>query len=218
MKIGTDAVLLGSWVDIRYSKRILDIGTGCGIIALMLAQRSEAEIDAVEIDPDSAEEAHENFQISSWKNQLNLFEADIREFAKSNQKRYDLIVSNPPFFSNSLRSPDPSKNISKHDLHLNIRDLFRISHQMLIPGGKLSLIIPSDLNNPVTEIARKHNLYVNRQLNIIPTQVKPINRILVEFSSSNAKNIRETNLILRHSDSSFTEEYKNLTSDFYIHF
>jgi tRNA1Val (adenine37-N6)-methyltransferase len=217
MKIGTDAVLLGSWADIINTKQILDIGTGCGIIALMLAQRSDAEIDAVEIDPDSSKEAAINFKNAPWSNRLNSIETDIHEFAKSNLKKYDLIVSNPPFFSNSMKSPDLSKNLSKHDTHLNIGELVRISKKMLLPSGRVSVIVPSGVFLKLTEIARKQNLYIYRQLNIIPKQGKPANRVLVELNNYE-KSIAESTLTIRHHDGSYTQEYKNLTSEFYLHF
>lgn len=218
MKIGTDAVLLGAWTDLGNAKQILDIGTGCGILALMLAQRSEAGIDAVEIDPASADEALHNFKLSPWSGRLQVYREDFRLFAEKISKKYDLIISNPPFFSNSLKSPFPGRNISKHDEQFKLEELFRIATHLLKPGGNFSIILPYPNSSWILDPSKDFRLFLTRLVKIYPQPEKECNRILLEFSNIEATNYRESRLEIRDNQGRYTVEYKKLTGDYYLKF
>lgn len=218
MKIGTDAVLLGAWTNVGNAKQILDIGTGCGILALMLAQRSEAGIDAVEIDPASADEAIHNFKLSPWSGRFQVYREDIRLFAEKISKKYDLIISNPPFFSNSLKSPYPVRNISKHDELLKLEEIFRIANHLLNPGGNFSMILPYPNSSWILDPSKNFSLFLTRLVKIYPKPGKECNRILLEFSNIAATKYRESWLEIRDNQGRYTADYKKLTGDYYLKF
>ena len=142
MKIGTDAVLLGIAADITNVRNILEIGTGCGIIALILAQRSEAEIDALEIDEESVIQAKENVSASPWKDRISVIHSSLQDFIPEDHKKYDLIISNPPFFSGTYKSHQSKRNISRHNDRLTFDELLDCSDALLADPGSLWVILP----------------------------------------------------------------------------
>ncbi len=215
MKVGTDAVLLGSWVNPEKSGFILDIGTGTGIIALMMAQKSDAEIDAIDIDLPSVQEANTNFKNTPWNDNLYAIHSSLSDFVRQSKKKYDLIVSNPPYFNNSLKSPSGRKNLSKHISTLTHNDLLLGVKKLISPEGKFAIIIPYDLMNTFKNTALAVGLYCNKRLIIYPTPEKPANRILMEFSMNRQKLLMDDKLIIRNESGNFTEEYKIFTGDFY---
>ncbi|MBQ4138504.1 MAG: methyltransferase, partial [Muribaculaceae bacterium] len=146
MKVGTDGVLLGAWCDVTGARKVLDVGTGCGVIALMVAQRNgDALIDAVEIDGDSAHEAGLNFARSPWAARLRVEQCDFNEFAlRDVVGKYNLIVSNPPFFTNGILPPDASRMSARHTQHLTYGQLLKNAEKLLADGGKMALITPFD--------------------------------------------------------------------------
>jgi len=217
MKVNTDAVLLGAWVDTTGAESILDIGTGSGIIALMLAQRSDATIDAIDIDKDSFEQAKDNFQNSVWSNRLNAIHTSLQEYVKNSSEKYDLIVSNPPFFSNSLKSPSHSKTLSKHDDKLMHKELLASIQKLLNSGGRFCVILPYSEITKFKEQALIENLYCLKQFNIIPKQEKKINRSVMEFAQTKTGDFAESIITIRNTDNSFTKAYIDLTEDFYLH-
>ncbi|HNX44651.1 MAG TPA: methyltransferase [Bacteroidales bacterium] len=217
MKTGTDAVLLGSWAGVTGCRRILDIGTGSGIIALMLAQRCEAMVDAIEIDEASALQAENNVHQSPWPDRIKVHHTSFQAFAASTTERYDAVISNPPFFSRALKAPDPVRCRARHDDELPAGELIRDAVKILLTGGKIHLVVPfRDLKKWETE-ASFQQLYCINVTHVIPKEGKPPFRALVTFSGKPGSLIKES-LVIHNSDGSYTDDYRNLTKDFYLAF
>ncbi len=218
MKVGTDGVLLGAWAQGApgFSKA-LDVGTGTGLIALMLAQRFPgAVIDAVEMDPQAAGEAIENFRNSPWFDRLNLVHADFRRFARSARPDYDLIVSNPPYFRNSLHSHSRSRTLARHSEGLSAYDLIECSHNMLSPEGRLCIIVPSG-GDELKQVLSK-GLFLRNKLQIRPSPVKDVSRVMMEFSIQPGEKKEDELVIESGKRHDYSEKYRNLTRDFYLDF
>lgn len=215
MKIGTDGVLLGAWADIEGDSRILDVGTGTGLIALMLAQRNaSAEIVGVDISHEAIEEARDNFLNSPWAKRLSVTEGDVCSF-ESNEK-FDHIVSNPPYFVDSLHSPDSLRTMARHTSSLKFEDLVTSAVRLLRPGGRLSVILPTECTMQF-RFAAFGRLWLCRQLNVVTKAGDSPRRTLMEFCLSDKPLMPSVaTLTMRHRDSSYTEEYRQLTEDFYI--
>ena len=215
MKIGTDGVLLGAWADIEGDSRILDVGTGTGLIALMLAQRNaSAEIVGVDISHEAIEEARDNFLNSPWAKRLSVTEGDVCSF-ESNEK-FDHIVSNPPYFVDSLHSPDSLRTMARHTSSLKFEDLVTSAVRLLRPGGRLSVILPAECAMQF-RFAAFGRLWLRRQLNVVTKAGDTPRRTLMEFCLSDKPLMPSVaTLTMRHSDSTYTDEYRHLTGDFYI--
>ena len=218
MRVGTDAVLLGSWINPEHASEILDIGTGCGVLALMMAQKSAAYITAIDIDEISANQASLNFQQSLWNQRLRMLHLSFQYFVKYRQDQFDLILTNPPWFSNSLKSPMKSRNIARHDDHLKPGDLFEGVKRILKEYGKFYIIIPENDISSTMAVARKNNLFLNRRMMIIPKSGRKPKRILMEFTFTFPDHTITEEMIIRREDNSFTPDYRKLTKDFYIGF
>lgn len=216
MKVGTDAVLLGAFAEVGKAQSILDIGTGCGIIALMIAQRSEAKIDAIDIDKSSIEEAKRNFKNSPWSVRLTATHSSMQDYAKIIDQNYNLIVSNPPFFENSLESPDKNRNLSKHSRALSHQELLAGVAKLLSPNGFFEVILPLSEREKFINLALVENFYCQKELIIFPKKGKVVNRIILRFSDERQE-IEKSELIIRNADNLYTEEYISLTKDFYLH-
>jgi len=214
MKVGTDGVLLGSWAAVKDTRRILDVGTGTGLIALMVAQRSEARIDAVEIDAAASEEATHNFRKSAWSERLNLINADFLQFAGSSDCTYDLIVSNPPFFVNSVKTNDAALSVARHNDMLSFNQLILGARKLLASSGRLCVILPTLSFVEFRENARLSGFYLHHLTTVIPKPGKVPKRILMEFSLD-AGYPDEDSLTIMDSDGGYTLAYKTLTSPFY---
>ena len=218
MKVGTDAVLLGAWVEVSGKKRILDIGTGSGIISLMLAQRSEANITGLDIHKYSIEDAILNFANSQWATRLKAIQSSFQEYATYCSESYDLIVSNPPFFTNSLKSPKQLKNISKHNDLLPYQDLISGIRKIIAASGKYCIIVPESDAVFINDLSTENDFHCIRQLTIYPKKSKPASRVIMEFSTSKPDVVKKEKIIVRNDDNSYTSEYKLLTKDFYLDF
>lgn len=217
MKVGTDAVLLGAWADTSFCRNILDIGTGTGIIALMLAQRSQATVEAIDIDKEACVQATENAAASPYTERIKVVHASCADFAASNQqKRYDLIVSNPPYFINSLKCPDNKRTVARHTDTLLLSDLIREAQTLLSPSGRIALVLPYEQLEEVKALASANHLYICRQTDVIPTLGAAPKRLLVELSTTeeNIKN-RDT-LTIEEARHQYTPEYIALTKEFYL--
>jgi tRNA1Val (adenine37-N6)-methyltransferase len=218
MRIGTDAVLLGAWINPENRSDILDIGTGCGVIALMMAQKCNATITAIDVDEDSVHQASRNFLNSPWKNRMNAVHSSFQEFTRLHSDTFDLIITNPPFFRNSLRSPLNSRNIARHDDQLNTNDLLDGVTRILRIDGKFCLILPADAARLFHEYANEQNLHLVRKLQVSSKPgIKP-KRIAMEFSFSPPGKVIIEEIIIRREDNSFTEAYRQMTRDFYLEF
>lgn len=207
MKVGTDAVLLGAWVDIGHAKSILDIGTGCGVIALMLAQRAPgALVNAVEIDPSSAKQAAGNFEASPWN--IDVYNTPVQEFDKGT---YDLIVSNPPFFSNSLLPPKVERKNARHTTTLSFDALVKSAKRLLNPGGRLALVVPVE-NGELMNAANLYGFHCNRKTSVYPRA--KLERYLLEFSLE--KKIPLEDELVLHDGEKRSAGYEKLTKEFYL--
>lgn len=217
MKVGTDAVLLGAWAETSLCKSILDIGTGTGIIALMLAQRSFAEIDAIDIDEEAYIQATENVAASPFSERIKVTHSSCTDFVTSNpQKKYDLIVSNPPYFINSLKCPDNKRTVARHTDTLRLPDLIREACTLLAPAGRIALVLPYEQLDEVGELASINHLYIHRQTDVIPVPGAQPKRLLIELSVTE-ENIRKRDiLIIEEARHQYTPEYIALTKEFYL--
>lgn len=215
MKIGTDGVLLGAWADIEGDSRILDVGTGTGLIALMLAQRNaSAEIVGVDISCEAIEEARDNFLNSPWATRLSATLGDVCSFESAD--KFDHIVSNPPYFVDSLHSPDKLRTMARHTSSLKFEDLVASAVRLLCPGGRLSVILPAECAMQF-RFAAFGRLWLRRQLNVVTKAGDTPRRTLMEFCLTDKPMMPAiTTLTMRHSDSTYTDEYRHLTEDFYI--
>jgi tRNA1Val (adenine37-N6)-methyltransferase len=216
MKVGTDSVLLGAWADVEKSQQILDIGTGCGLLALMAAQRCGAEITAIDIHQPSAAQAQHNFELSPWAERLNVHCISLQDFSETVNIKFDHLITNPPYFINSLKSPDNGRNTARHNDELPLKSLVEFSAQLLTDAGRLSVVFPFADSQLLINLAEDSSLSLKRQLIIIPKQGKEPNRILLEFTKKPVKNIENTTLTIREINGKYTQEYIDLTESFYL--
>lgn len=217
MKVGTDGVLLGAWAPIGNAKRILDVGTGTGLIALMLAQRSNAIIDAVEIDQQAAVQATENVNNCRWASRIQVYHSSFQEFANNTEQGYDLIVSNPPYFQKSLKSPEAARTVARHTEQLPYSDLLKGIGNLLTDAGRFAGIFPYVEGNIFVAEASIHGLYCNKRVNVLGRTHGNVKRLLLEFSKIKVPLIEE-DLAVRAGETEYTPEYIYLTKDFYLAF
>ena len=220
MKVGTDGVLLGAWCSIEnYPKKILDIGTGTGIISLMLAQRSSAiTIDGVEIDTSAYMQTVDNFENSDWSDRLYCYNASFQKFADDthNEKEtYDLIVSNPPFYTEDYITKNSSRNKARFTTSLTFKQLIAGVSKILSKSGFFSTIIPFKEESTFISLAEQHRLYLNKICRVKGNKNSDIKRSLLTFSFYK-KEINETNLTIENSRHKYTKEYVELTNSFYL--
>lgn len=214
MKVGTDGVLLGAWAPVDRVKQILDVGTGTGLISLQLAQRKpDACITAIEIDEAAAQQADENVARSAWNNRIKVVCCDFANFQAEN--KFELIVSNPPYFVDALKCPDDQRRLARHTETLNYELLFRKSANLLSEQGILGIIIPSEAEKNVIDTAWKYHLFPARRLNVFTKPGKPCRRVLLAFSFQDARCL-EDNLYIEIEHNRFSPEYIALTREFYM--
>ncbi len=212
MKISTDAVLLGTLTEAEHPVKILDIGTGTGVIALMLAQRFPgATLSAIELDQDAAEQATENFQGSPFADRLSLFHGRFQDFPGEGQ--FDLIVSNPPFFPDHLKSTDPKRNKALHTDELPFPELIEKTSQILSPGGSFWVILPPRQMQDFEVLATKSGLFPFQKVRIKDSEPKPVYREVCGFSLAEMVK-KETKLVLKEANGSYSEAYSKLLSGF----
>lgn len=215
-RVGTDGVLLGAYADVRSAGRILDVGTGTGLIALMLAQRCNAEIVAIEPDHDSFLQSCENINSSIWSDRIAVFESTMQEF--NDIRKFDLIVTNPPYFSDSIRNPDTRKAIARHNVTLTSDDILLHSSRLLTQQGHLQLIMPFSEGNIFIAEAAEHGFFCHDLLKIKPLPTSEIRRLIMAFGRER-KRPAEKFLTIEHGKRhEFTKEYKKLTGEFYLNF
>ncbi len=215
MRVGTDAVLLGAWADVNKSKHILDIGTGCGVIALMLAQRTEEDvlIDAIDIDAASYEEAGLNFHYSPWATKLKVRLTSLQNFKSDTP--YDLIVSNPPFFTNSYKPERLTRVQARHTTELDALTLISSVKQLLSKSGKLCVVLPFTEGLEFIMLCERHELYCTRKFSVRGREHKPIERWLLEFQLSNTEP-EHGEIIIHDTGDTWADSYNTLTKDFYL--
>ncbi|HXB40366.1 MAG TPA: methyltransferase [Bacteroidia bacterium] len=218
-KVGTDAVLIGAWAHVEKAKSVLDIGTGTGIIALMMAQKSHAEIDAIDIEQSSYEQALENASHSAWHNRIKVHRTALQDFIKTHTRKYDVIISNPPYFVDSYKAPDEERNHARHNDTLPFLDLIEGVKHLLSPDGKFYTILPTKEALDFKTMAEKKGLFLVKRLRV---KTKLLNdaekRHLMQFSFKSGPLSDHTLSIEKGNHHDYTDEYKLLTGDFYLHF
>jgi tRNA1Val (adenine37-N6)-methyltransferase len=213
-KVGTDGVLLGATADIAGAKQILDIGSGTGLVAIMLAQRCEADITAIEPDFDSFIQACNNVSHCKWNSRIRVEHSDLQNYYPITGK-FDLIVTNPPYFTGSLKNPDPRKSAARHADTLSSDVILSGVTRLLADGGRFQLIMPYVEGNIFIAEASKYGLFCNNILKIKPLPTAEITRLILSFSRERLK-VTEKFLTIEHGRRhDFTEEYINITKDFY---
>ncbi len=216
MKVGIDGVLLGAWTPVENANSILDIGTGTGLIGLMLAQRTNAEITAIDIDANAVLQATENVKNSQWPKRIHVFENALQNFANISEERFDLIVSNPPYFINSLKTPHENRTTARHTDSLTHEELIEYSIELLNPNGRICIILPVAEGTKCIEFAERKGLFCTRKVTVYPKSEVIAKRLLLEFSKINSF-IQENELIveseIRHR---YSVEFTELVKDFYL--
>ncbi|MBR5086180.1 MAG: methyltransferase [Muribaculaceae bacterium] len=214
MKVGTDGVLLGAWCNVSEAKRVLDVGTGSGVIALMIAQRNnDATIYGIDIDGDSVEEARFNFKNSPWSDRLSAEMFDFNDFKAV--LSYDLIVSNPPFFTNGRLPPNSSREQARHNTSLTFSQLISHSAELLSPRGVLAFIAPAENIDEIRRAVVVENFYVSRLAYVVPVEGDSPKRIMIEIGREDVATTAET-IIIQSINHEFTPDYVNLTREFYL--
>jgi tRNA1Val (adenine37-N6)-methyltransferase len=218
MKIGTDGVLLGAWTPLKNNPfSILDIGTGTGIIALMLSQRSHAEqIDALEIDEDAYEQAVDNFENSPWSDRLFCFHAGLDEFVEEPEDEYDLIVSNPPFYTEDYKTENEQRDLARFADAMPFEDLIEAASLLLSENGIFSVIIPFKEEEKFMAIAKEYELYPVKITRVKGNPTSEIKRSLLAFTRDENTLISSDELIIETARHIYTPEYIELTKDFYL--
>jgi len=219
MKVGTDGVLLGAWSQVEGHQKGLDIGTGTGVIALILGQRSEQlTIAGVEIDQDSCQQAAENFAAAPWNNRLSIIDSSVQEYAANSPEKYDLIVSNPPFFTGGTISDSQDRNDVRHTIKLSHADLLRSVQKLLTPEGRFNIVLPLIEGLRFIELAETYNLRLSRRQGVRPKASKPVSRLLLEFQKGGEGLLEEEDLVIQEEEgrNNWTEQYEALTRDFYL--
>lgn len=217
MKIGTDGVLLGAWARVDGCGSVLDVGTGTGLIALMVAQRSaQAAITAIDIDAAAASEARHNADGSLWGDRIVTLHADIRSFSSS--QRFDHIVSNPPYFIDSMLSPDAARSMARHTTTLSFEELVDAAERLLCDGGRLSVVLPVDGAARFRRVAFGR-LWLSRQCDVYSREGELPRRVLMEFVRTTEPLMPRCNtLAIYEANGGYTEKYRRLTEDFYLSF
>ena len=216
MKVGTDGTLLGAWAQASDGAcRILDIGTGTGLIALMMAQRyPQAKVTAIDIDDGAVRQAKENVSASPFVDRINVIKADVLTFEE--EEKYDSIVCNPPFFEDSLTCPDPQRTEARHTVSLGYRQLMEAAFRLLKDDGHFSLIIPSDCRERLESEAHLRGFFLSRVCSIQTTPKKAPKRYMIELSKQPVNEVDTTNGILESSPQVRSDWYRELTKEFYI--
>ena len=217
MKIGTDGVLLGAWTSVGNRPfSVLDIGAGTGILSLMLAQRSDAQlIEAIEIDADAYEQCAENFENSSWSDRLFCYHASLLEYTEEVDDKYDIIICNPPFYSEDFKTENTSRDLARFADAMPFEHLVYAGAKLLSKDGLFSVIIPKKEEQQFIDLASKVNLFPKRILHVKGNHETKVNRSLIEFSFQK-DSIQTSELIIENGRHNYTEDYINLTKDFYL--
>lgn len=217
MKIGTDGVLLGAWTSIDTNPfSILDIGAGTGILSLMLAQRSPAEvIEALEIDDSAYEQCVDNFEQSSWNDRLFCYHASLEEFAEEIEDQYDLIICNPPFYSETYKTENSQRDLARFQDAMPFEHLLESVVALLSENGLFSVVIPFSEEDKFIDLASKSSLFPMRITHVKGTPSSETKRSLIEFSFSKT-NLITSELIIETARHNYTEDYISLTKDFYL--
>lgn len=215
LAVGTDAVLLGAWVYLASNSRILEVGTGCGVISLCLAQRFlDVHIHALDIDQESVLEASHNFRNSTWSNRLV---ASCEPYSEHSKPKYDVVVSNPPYFRDASKNPERHRELARHQDEFGFEAFVSYCTNQTTQNGKVSLVYPAEDLDYVKTIFESQNWFLTRLTTVFGKRSKPASRVLIEFSKRESS-LASDELVIYHPDHSYTAEYQELTKDFYLNF
>lgn len=215
MKVGVDAVLLGAWAKLPPRAEVLDSGCGCGIISLMLAQRyPQALITAIDVDPLAVIEARENFSASPWGARLHGCRRDFLAI----DRKFDAIVSNPPYFDAGIRAATTRRELARHAAGLSPLTLLSHGAELLNPGGSVSMIVPTEWLPALTDEAEACGLYLSRKCLVQGNLDSPVTRALLTFSLTPSAETETENIIIEYERGEYTPAYRELTKDFYLKF
>ena len=223
MKVTTDACLFGAWTAQKVESEklkvesVLDIGTGTGLLSLMLAQKNiEIKIDAIEIDKDAAEQAQGNAELSPWKEQINIVQGDVKGL--SFEKEYDLIITNPPFYENEIRSASDSKNVAHHSENLTLKDVLVIIKKNLRETGSFFLLLPYKRNEEIKKLLKDHDLNISKILFVRQSVKHDYFRIFIKGSlNAEEKETEFDELSISDEQQQYTNEFVRLLKDYYLH-
>jgi len=218
MKVGVDAVLLGAWANPAGAAKILDIGSGTGVLSLMMAQKSGERILGLEIDQNAYSQSLENVKLSDWAARIEIVNKSFQDFISECNDEFDYIICNPPYFNSTLISPNEKRTLARHDQSLSLFELFYGVSALLSHSGHFAMIYPYPRKEEVLTEAQKTKLFPIKMLDIRGNEKKLPNRFAVEFCKS-ASECELSELMIRNSASNeYTDEYKDLTRDFYLNF
>ncbi|PHM63212.1 tRNA(1)(Val) (adenine(37)-N(6))-methyltransferase TrmN [Xenorhabdus ishibashii] len=224
MKVGTDGVLLGAWAPVYNRTRCLDIGCGSGLIALMLAQRTQDNtmIDAVELDVLAAMQAVDNAQQSPWSSRISVHQQDIHDFVQQNKSRkissqYDLIVSNPPYFEPAISCRNEARNQARYTESLTHQGLLACVQALITPTGLFCLVLPYKIGEQFEKMASGLGWFTHFRVNIRDRQDKPLHRLLLGLSQQE-QDVQVSELTIRSSDGAYTDDFRQLVTDFYLYY
>lgn len=218
MKVGTDGVLLGAWADVNGDDSILDIGTGSGLIALMLAQRNNsAQITGIDIDEGAAKQAMENTEKSKWKGRIEIQQISLQDFTAQHTSQFTHVVSNPPFFNNSLKALDKARSTARHTDTLPFSELVKCASLLLKNGGRFSVVLPYESKDEITELGKNNNLNISRITTVFPKDGAMPKRVLIEMKKAGKCECANDSITLEtETRNVLTPEFKELTKDYYL--
>jgi tRNA1Val (adenine37-N6)-methyltransferase len=217
MKVSTDACIQGAWTPLApHVQRVLDIGAGTGLLSLMLAQRNDAiTIEALEIDAQAAQQAATNFIESPWAERLSLTQTDAKSFIAL--EKYDLIICNPPFFSNSLLGPHAARNVARHNLLFTLEDLVIVIKTSLNENGAASVLLPAMAQIGFEKLLMQYEFSITQKLLIYPSTQKPANRVVTIFQKEKKPMLQE-NLYIRDAENVYSKAFQQLMQPYYLHY
>ncbi len=215
MKVGTDGVLLGAWADVSEAHHILDVGTGCGLVALMVAQRCDARIVGIDIDKRASEQAFDNFVKSPWHNRLRATHIALHEY--EGEAKFDHLISNPPFYDGETWSPDAGRSMARHTQSLPFEVLIMNAYRLLMPSGLFQLILPSKALTAFLWQSEQCGFSLSRLCHVIPKEGGEAKRVLIGLRKGmKAEHVAVNKLVLRDADGRMTQAYADLTSEYYL--
>lgn len=222
MKVGVDAVILGAWANVQNARTVLDVGCGCGVIALMIAQRSQsAQISAIDIDPESVEEATENFSASPWSDRIMTKEMDFNDYCSQHMERnmepLDYIISNPPYFDSGIYTPNSIRLKARHQGKLSPSIILEKGSALLSNKGMIGMVIPVEQTEGMIKFANSIGLNLIRKMIMTGREGREPKRCFIEFGKE-LKSVVAEQLTIEFTDGSFTPEYQFLCHDFYLKF
>lgn len=219
MKVGTDGVLLGCWCDVPEARTILDVGCGTGLISLMLAQRIPAQIDAIDIDESACIQARENVSHSPFSDRIHIIYTSLARFAQTNtgKTEYDCIVSNPPYFIDSLKCPDKQRTMARHTDTLPLDQLIHDSKRLLSPSGCLCLVLPFDQRDALLRLVREEGLHLQKETDVYPTPASQPKRLLVQVGRQACEYPQMSSLVIEKERHHYTDEFIALAKEYYLY-